>query len=72
MGSAHEATKRVQCTNNLKQIGLAMQNYHSAYGTFSPAFIADEQGNPMHSWRFVILPFLEEQGLYEAYDFSQP
>ena len=69
---AREAARRSACKNNLKQIGLALHNYHDTYKAFPPAFVADEQGKPMHSWRVLILPFLEEQFLYESYDFSQP
>jgi prepilin-type processing-associated H-X9-DG protein len=63
---------RAICVNNLKQIALALHNYHEKYGTFPPAFIADEIGRPMHSWRVLLLPFLEEQSLYEQYDFREP
>ena len=69
---AREAARRSQCQNNLKQIGLALHNYHDAYGTFPPAFIADEQGQPMHSWRVLILPYLGEMALYNEYKFSEP
>jgi hypothetical protein len=68
---AREAARRVQCRNNLKQIWLALQNYHDAYGEFPPAFVPDQDGRPMHSWRVLILPFLEQQALYEQYDFDQ-
>jgi hypothetical protein len=37
-----------------------------------PAYIADEDGRPMHSWRVLILPFMSDQKLYEQYDFSEP
>ena len=67
-----EAARRSQCRNNLKQIGLALHNYADTYGTFPPAYIADESGKPMHSWRVLILPFLDQQPLYSAYDFSEP
>ncbi|MBU4400910.1 MAG: DUF1559 domain-containing protein [Planctomycetes bacterium] len=66
-----EATRRMQCRNNLKQIGLAMHNYHDKYGSFPPAYTVDEQGKPTHSWRALILPFLEGYG-HGKYDFSQP
>jgi len=69
---AREAARRTQCRSNLKQIGLAMYNYHDVYGCFPPAYIADETGKPMHSWRVLILPYLEQQALYEQYDFSEP
>jgi type II secretory pathway pseudopilin PulG len=70
--SAREAGRRTQCLNNLRQIDLALQNYHSAYGSFPPAYVADENGKPMHSWRVLILPFLDAQSVYDQYDFSEP
>jgi len=69
---AREAARRSQCMNNLKQIGLALHNYHDMYQSFPPAYIADENGKPMHSWRVLILPFLGEDQLYSQYDFSEP
>ncbi|MBN2022144.1 MAG: DUF1559 domain-containing protein [Pirellulales bacterium] len=72
VSSARAAARRVVCANNLRQIGFALQNYHSAYGCFPPAFVADAQGRPMHSWRVLILPFLEEQDLYDKYRFDEP
>jgi hypothetical protein len=51
---------------------LAVANYHDHYGTLPPAYIADAQGRPMHSWRVLLLPFLEQRELYEAYHFSEP
>jgi prepilin-type processing-associated H-X9-DG protein len=69
---AREAARRSQCKNNLKQIGLALHNYHEAYGCLPPAYLADESGKPMHSWRVLILPFLDASPLYNQYDFSEP
>jgi len=54
------------------QIGLAVVNYESAYGMYPPAFIASEDGTPMHSWRVLILPFMNQSELHAKYDFSQP
>jgi type II secretory pathway pseudopilin PulG len=70
--SAREAARRCQCQNNLKQIALTLLNYESANGCFPPAYIADKNGKPMHSWRVLILPYLEQTPLYQAYDFSEP
>lgn len=72
--SSRGTSRRSECKNNLKYIGLALHNYHETYEFFPPAFIADENGKPMHSWRVLILPFfdLDEQELYEQYDFSKP
>ena len=69
---AREAARRNQCMNNMKQIGLALDNYHHAHDSFPPAYIPDENGDPMHSWRVLILPYLEQGYLYDEYDFSQP
>jgi len=69
---AREAARRTQCRNNLKQIGLALHNYHDVWGSFPPAYIADETGRPIHSWRVLILPYLGEQVLYDQYDFDEP
>ena len=66
------AARRAQCANNLKQIALVLHAYHAAYGALPPAYIADEKGRPLHSWRVLILPFLEQQSLYDQYDFREP
>ena len=58
--------------NNLKQIGLALQNYRDAYGYFPPAYVADENGRPLHSWRMLILPWLEQKEIYDQYRFDEP
>ena len=67
--AAREAARRTQCSNNLKQIALAFHNYNDTYGTFPPAYIPDENGQPMHSWRMLILPFLECDHIYRAVQF---
>ena len=63
---------RPRCINNLKQIGVAMHNYHDSYGCFPPAYIPDENGKPMHSWRVLLLPFMEQEMLYQQYNFDEP
>ena len=69
---AGPAARRSQCSNNLKQIALALHNYADMYHRLPPAYIADDNGKPMHSWRVLILPFLEQKPLYDQYDFSEP
>ncbi len=69
---AREAARRSQCKGQLKQIALALHNYHDSYGTFPPAYVADETGKPMHSWRVLLLPYLEQTPMYDAYDFDKP
>ncbi|MGI6417877.1 MAG: DUF1559 domain-containing protein [Thermoguttaceae bacterium] len=72
--SAREAARRAQCTNNLKQIGLALHNYHERYGQFPPAAIgpAGVPRDRQFSWIVALLPFLEQQGLYESLRLDLP
>lgn len=69
---AREAARRSSCNCNLMQIGLALQNYADVYKCFPPAYVTDERGRRMHSWRILILPFMEQKPLYDRYDFSEP
>jgi hypothetical protein len=69
---AREAARQTSCTCNLAQIGLALQTYADIYKTFPPAYVTDEKGNRMHSWRVLVLPFMEQKPLYDQYDFSEP
>ncbi len=69
--SARAPARTSQCTNNMKQIALALYGYHDAYGCFPPAYVADEGGQPMHSWRVLILPFFEQATLYNQYRFDE-
>jgi prepilin-type processing-associated H-X9-DG protein len=70
--AAREAARRSQCNNNLKQIGLALQSYADINKAFPPGYVADENGRPMHSWRVLILPYIEQKALYDRYDFNEP
>jgi len=67
-----EAAARTQCTNNLKQIGLAMHNYHDAYGSFCPGVTKQEKTdyNFMANWGLFLLPFLEQGNLANQYNYS--
>ena len=69
---AREAARRCACTNNIRQIALALLNYRQANGCFPPAYIVDKNGRPAHSWRVLILPYLEGQTLYQQYNFNEP
>jgi prepilin-type processing-associated H-X9-DG protein len=70
--AAREAARRAQCTNNLKQIALAMFNYQSTYACFPPAATYDGQGKPLLSWRVLILPYLNEGTLYGQFHLDEP
>ena len=60
------------CSENLKRLAIALHQYCEKYGTFPPAYVNNRDGKPMHSWRVLILPYLEHQELYDQYDFAQP
>jgi hypothetical protein len=67
-----EAKARSLSINNLTRIGLAIHNFYATFDRFPPAVIYGPDGKPWHSWRVMILPWLEEMEIYRAYDFSQP
>jgi hypothetical protein len=67
-----ESVGRVQSHNDLRQIGLALHEYHDLYGTFPPSAVRRNPSEPAHSWRVAILPFVEQQQLYNRYNFKEP
>jgi prepilin-type N-terminal cleavage/methylation domain-containing protein len=76
---AREAARRASCKNNLKQIGVAMHNYHEAFKSFPP-FIIHRTGNPSRigdvnkgaNWLVFLLPYVEQAPLYKQWDFDIP
>jgi type II secretory pathway pseudopilin PulG len=70
--AAREAARRMQCTNNVKQIALALHNYESVFRSLPPAYTVDSAGRPLHSWRTLILPYIEQKALYDQIDLSRP
>lgn len=60
------------CRHQMAQIGLGLLSYKSAYGEFPPPYTVDEDGNRLHSWRVLILPFIEERPLYDEINLSEP
>jgi type II secretory pathway pseudopilin PulG len=69
--AAREAARRMQSSNHLKQLALAMQNYHDVNGALPPAIVRDKDGQPLYSGRVLLLPYLECQGIYERFDKAQ-
>lgn len=63
---------RARTQNNLKQIALALHNYHDVYNGFPPASVVDKKGKPMLSWRVMILPFVEQDNLYKQFKLDEP
>lgn len=70
--SAPTPGRRTQCKNNLKMIALALHNYHDVYAAFPPAYTVGENGQRLHSWRTLILPWLEHSERYQKIDLSKP
>ncbi len=63
---------RPSCRNILKAIAIALHCYHTDFGCYPPAYVADETGKPMHSWRVLLMPYLDKGDLYNQYNFSEP
>ncbi len=61
-----------QSKNSLKQLALAMHNYHDVYKQFPPAAIRDKEGNPLLSWRVAVLPYLDAKNLYDRFHLDEP
>jgi prepilin-type N-terminal cleavage/methylation domain-containing protein/prepilin-type processing-associated H-X9-DG protein len=83
--AAREAARRTQCVNNLKQLGLALHNYHDSVGTFpigrmginrptgNPGYPGDPTGgNHRMTWAWQILPYIEQGTLHATVNFSLP
>jgi prepilin-type N-terminal cleavage/methylation domain-containing protein len=84
--AAREAARRMQCTNNMKQFGIAFHNYHDTHKSFPPGNIVQQDwknngachqyGNPgiccgSIGWPAFILPFMEQTALYDRVDFTR-
>ena len=69
--SARESARRASCIGQMKGFGLGIHNYHDLHGCFPPAYFADAEGRPAHSWRVVLLPSQAEAALYERYRFDE-
>jgi hypothetical protein len=70
--AGREAARRMSSSNNLKQIAVAMHNFHDAHGHFPPSATFDEDGKPLLSWRVHLLPYLGEQALYREFKLDEP
>ena len=67
-----EAGNRQTCAERIQVIALAMLLYHHDHGTLPPAYTVDAQGNPLHSWRVLLLPYLGQQALYDKIRLDEP
>jgi prepilin-type N-terminal cleavage/methylation domain-containing protein len=66
--AARESSRRSRCVNNLKQISLALHNYHDALGSFPPAYLENLPLTDRANWITLILPYHEQGALYQLYD----
>jgi len=66
------AARRAQSQNNIRQLILASLNHESAFRSLPPAAKVDQDGNPLLSWRVQLLPFLEENELYDQFKLDEP
>jgi len=56
----------------MTQIGIALENYHSAYGSYPPAFVTNGEEQPLYSWRVPLLPYLDENLRYDKFRLNEP
>jgi len=69
---ADVGAERRECASQMRMLGLALGNYHAVRDQFPPAYVPDDKGRRMHSWRVWILPYLDEKVIYDQYDFDEP
>ena len=67
--AAREAARRMQCTNNMKQLGLALHMYHDSFKVFP--YGRSPVNRPIWSWSALILPFMEERAIFDEIDFRR-
>ena len=70
--AARAAAQRMTCCGHMSQLTLAFLVYHEVHGSFPPAYTVDENGKPLHSWRVLILPFIEQKALYDKIRLDEP
>jgi prepilin-type N-terminal cleavage/methylation domain-containing protein/prepilin-type processing-associated H-X9-DG protein len=66
--AAREAARRMSCTNNLKQYGIAAHTYHDTYNALPPLAIWGQRGDDAYGWILALLPFMEQQGILTMID----
>src|SRR5690349_10405344 len=69
-----EAAARMKCQNNLKQIGLAVHNFHDSNQFLVPAWIGNNAADPdgWATWGVLLLPYIEQENLYRKWDLRYP
>jgi hypothetical protein len=67
-----DQAKLSQCFDNAQQITSAFRAYNDRHGAFPPLHTVDEEGKPLHSWRVLILPFIDQKILYDQIRLDEP
>jgi hypothetical protein len=69
---SRESAQRVRSANNMRQLAIAMHNYHDTHGRFPPAVVYSQDGKPLYSWRILLLPYVEQEKLYKEFNLEEP
>ena len=70
--AAEEALRRRACVDRMHRVTLAILLYECDHGTLPPAYTVDASGNPLHSWRVLLLPYLGQQELFDSIRLDEP
>jgi prepilin-type processing-associated H-X9-DG protein len=70
--ASREAARRMQSSNNLRQLIISFHNFHDSFSKFPPRTVKDDDGKPLLSWRVELLPFLGETQLYNEFHRDEP
>lgn len=68
----HYTAARMKSVGRLKALGIALHNYHKDHGRFPPPALYDKDGQPLLSWRVLLLPYIEEERLYQEFRLDEP
>jgi len=71
-GTPKELARKMGCCHRLREIARAIEDYEAAKGEYPPAYLTGPDGKPWHSWRVLILPYLDRKDLYDQYRFDEP
>ena len=71
VGGVRTSAQRMNSQNNLKQLGIAIHTYHDTYGELPPAVVKDATGKPLYSGMVLLLPYLEQDALFQQFDKSK-
>src|SRR5262245_32188978 len=72
MEARRSAKNHFRSSKNLRILALAMEMYHDSFGSFPPAIVRNSDGEPLYSGRVLLLPFIEQQSLYDEFHKTQP